>query len=144
MTTHVFIVDERTFKVHLEYMFVGTGSGEKKVDFNNNEKSGLHFTQENGLVSMMSDFSRVRKDDYVIFYVQASNGKEGKFFGVYQINSMPFYEGGSEYLRDELGKNLTFRALIKPYKVYAYGVTEWEALDEIKNINSFTNMFIYL
>lgn len=146
MTTHVFIVDERTFKVHLEYMFVGTGSGEKKVDFNNNKESELHFTQENGLVSMMSDFSRVRIDDYVIFYVQASNGKEGKFFGVYQISSKPFYEDGSEeetnkqYLKCELAKNLTFRALIKPYKVYAYGVTEWEALDEIKNINSPSQM----
>lgn len=24
-TTHVFIVDDKTFKVHLEYLFAGTG-----------------------------------------------------------------------------------------------------------------------
>ena len=33
-------------------------------------------------------------------------------------------------------KSLTFRALIEPEQVYADGVTEWEALDEIKNIQS--------
>ena len=26
MTTHVFIVDDNTFKYHLEYMFAGTGA----------------------------------------------------------------------------------------------------------------------
>ena len=31
---------------------------------------------------------------------------------------------------------MTFRTLIEPAKVYAEGVTEWEALDEIKNIQS--------
>lgn len=33
MTTHVFIVDEQSFKVHLKYMFVGTGSKEKDIDY---------------------------------------------------------------------------------------------------------------
>lgn len=32
MTTHVFIVDENTFKYHLEYLFVGTGGKEYNVD----------------------------------------------------------------------------------------------------------------
>ena len=35
MTTHVFIVDDTTFKYHLEYMFAGCGAKEKVVDFNN-------------------------------------------------------------------------------------------------------------
>ena len=35
MTTHVFIVDAITFKVHLEYLFAGTGAKENHVDFNN-------------------------------------------------------------------------------------------------------------
>ena len=35
MTTHVFIVDENTFKYHLEYLFAGTGSKDNKIDFNN-------------------------------------------------------------------------------------------------------------
>ena len=31
MTTHVFIVDDNTFKYHLEYMFAGTGASAKKI-----------------------------------------------------------------------------------------------------------------
>lgn len=142
MTTHVFIVNEQSFKVHLEYMFVGTGSKDKNVDFNGVQKSQLHPQTENGLIAMMSDFSRVRIDDYVIFYVQASKNKEGKFYGIYQIASEPFLEpnGAGQYLFNELGKNLTFRALIKPYEVYAEGVTEWEALDEIKGVQTPSQM----
>lgn len=138
MTTHVFIVDERTFNVHLEYMFVGTGSNNKDIDFNGVAESDLHHQTENGLVSMMSDFSRIRQGDFVIFYVQAENGNEGKFYGIYKITSEPFHEPNNpnQYLKSSLGKNLTFRALIEPHKVYAQGVTEWEALDEIKGICS--------
>ncbi len=143
MTTHVFIVNEQTFKVHLEYMFVGTGARDKEnqdkdIDFNGVTDTNLTPHTENGLISMMSDFSRVRIGDYVLFYVQASGKKEGKFYGIYQINSTPFLEhsGDNQYLRTPLGKNLTFRALIKPYKVYGEGVTEWEALDDIKGIGA--------
>lgn len=35
-----------------------------------------------------------------------------------------------------MGKNLTFRVRIQPYEVYAKGVTEWKALDEIRHIQS--------
>lgn len=143
MTTHVFIVTEQSFRVHLEYMFVGTGAKDKDnqdkdVDFNGVASSNLKPQTENGLISMMSDFSRVRIGDYVLFYVQSLGKKDGKFYGIYQINSTPFHEPSSknQYLCNSLGKNLTFRALIKPYKVYAEGVTEWEALDEIKGINA--------
>lgn len=34
MTTHVFIVNEETFPIHLKYMFAGTGAGDLSVDFN--------------------------------------------------------------------------------------------------------------
>lgn len=33
MNTHVFIVNEQTFKYHLEYMFAGTGARDKKSPF---------------------------------------------------------------------------------------------------------------
>jgi len=46
-----------------------------------------------------------------------------------------FYKN-NQFLLKELEKSLTFRVLIQPYKVYAEGVTEWEALDEIKHIRS--------
>lgn len=67
MTTHVFIVDDNTFKYHLEYMFAGTGAKEKSVDFNNLSTtklySGRRQAGENSLVGMMADGCRVRKND---------------------------------------------------------------------------------
>ena len=42
MTTHVFIVNEQSFKIHLEYLFVGTGSKNNDVDFNAKCTSQLH------------------------------------------------------------------------------------------------------
>ena len=84
-TTHVFIVDSTTFKYHLEYLFVGTGAKDRKIDFNNTSDSRLFSTTENNLLGMMADIQRVRKGDYVIFYLQ-QNKKEkifdGKFYGV--------------------------------------------------------------
>lgn len=76
MTTHVFIVDDNTFKYHLEYLFAGTGAKGKKIDFNNSSKTKLYagrkFAGENSLVGMMADGCRVRKDDNIIFYLQVT------------------------------------------------------------------------
>ncbi|MBE8182085.1 MAG: hypothetical protein HAW61_01010 [Candidatus Portiera sp.] len=53
MTTHVFIVDHSTFKVHLEYLFAGTGSGKyESIDFNNNLESELKYGAEANLASI--------------------------------------------------------------------------------------------
>ena len=87
MTTHVFIVDDTTFKYHLEYMFAGTGSKDKVIDFNNKKTSNLHHSSESSLVGMMADGCRIRKDDLVIFYLQATSIHEGMFFGVFQAIS---------------------------------------------------------
>jgi predicted RNA-binding protein len=142
MTTHVFIVDLITFKYHLEYMFAGTGAKNEKVDFNNSPTSHLNPTIENMLVGMTADANRVRKGDLIIFYVQQNLQKgiyEGKFFGIFQAKQdWSFLDNKDEgqYLKNELVKSLTFRTLIEPYRVYPEGVTEWEALDEIKHIQS--------
>ena len=136
MTTHVFIVDERTFKCHLEYLFVGTGSRDNDVDFNNSSTTNLHFGVENMLVGMMADGCRLREGDFVLFYLQAQGTKEGKFYGIFKVKNDGVFidnKGDSQYLYNELGKNLTFRKHITPFRVYPEGVTEWEALDEIKN-----------
>lgn len=140
-TTHVFIVGTNTFKYHLEYLFVGTGSRDNVIDFNNVSSSSIHFQQENALVGLMADFSRVRVGDNVIFYLQQDGGtgiSEGKFYGVFKITSLAFLDNNdnSQFLKQQLGKSLTFRARIGPYQVYQQGVTEWEALDEIGNIAS--------
>lgn len=142
MTTHVFIVDSTTFKLHLEYLFAGTGAKDNKVDFNNLPNTTLHQTKENMLVGMMADGSRIRQGDQVIFYLQQDFSKkifEGKFYGIFTAQSdWSFLDNNdqNQYLANELEKSLTFRTLIQPNKVYSEGVTEWEALDEIKNLQS--------
>lgn len=142
MTTHVFIVDSTTFKLHLEYLFAGTGAKDNKIDFNNNSNTSLHATTENMLIGMIADGSRVRRGDQIIFYLQQEFSKkifEGKFFGIFKAqNDWSFLDNNDkqQYLKDELEKSLTFRTLIEPYKIYAEGVTEWEALDKIKNMTS--------
>jgi len=142
MTTHVFIVDSTTFKLHLEYLFAGTGAKDNKIDFNNGPNTSLHATTENMLIGMIADGSRVRRGDQIIFYLQQEFSKkifEGKFFGIFKAKSnWSFLDNNDrqQYLKNELEKSLTFRTLIEPFKIYAEGVTEWEALDEIKNMIS--------
>jgi predicted RNA-binding protein len=142
MTTHVFIVDSTTFKLHLEYLFAGTGAKDNKIDFNNGPRTVLHATTENMLIGMIADGSRIRRGDQIIFYLQQEFSKkifEGKFYGIFKTkNDWSFLDNNDrqQFLKNELEKSLTFRTLIEPYKVYAEGVTEWEALDEIKNMTS--------
>ena len=141
-TTHVFIVDSTTFKYHLEYMFGGTGAKENHIDFNNSPTCNLHSTTENNLLGMIADSQRVRVGDFVIFYLQQNFRKgirEGKFYGVFKVKEAPSFLDNNDnlqFLKSQLGKSLTFRTIIEPDQVYAEGVTEWEALDEIKNIQS--------
>ncbi|HOK67794.1 MAG TPA: hypothetical protein PLV55_13410 [Anaerohalosphaeraceae bacterium] len=142
MTTHVFIVDSTTFQYHLEYLFAGTGARDYVIDFNNGPETSLQSVQEKTLVSMMADAVRIRKRDFILFYLQQNITRgilEGKFYGIFQAaKNHSFLDNNDEqqFLRDKLGKSLTFRTLIKPYEVYAEGVTEWEALDEIRRISS--------
>lgn len=142
MNTHVFIVDSTTFKIHLEYLFAGTGAKDHNVDFNNHTDSKLHHSPENMLAGMMADASRIRKGDFIIFYLQQNFQEkipEGKFYGIFKAKeNWSFLDNNDngQYLKNDLEKSLTFRTLLEPYKVYSEGVTEWEALDEIKHIQS--------
>ena len=140
MTTHVLIVDEHTFPIHLQYMFAGTGSGEKKVgDIIDCTDNNIHWSCEAGLVSMLADGARIRQGDYIIFYLQQTNRHEGLFFGIFQAAQDSVFiddNSSAQYLKKELKKSLTFRLLIKPCEVYSKGVTEWEALDVIRGIHS--------
>lgn len=141
-TTHVFIVDTNTFKYHLEYLFAGTGAKDTKVDFNNNPNTSLHHTSENNLVGMIADSQRLRKDDFVVFYLQQNYPEkiyEGKFYGIFTVKEdFSFLDNNDsgQFLKNELVKSLTFRTLLEPFEIYSKGVTEWEALDEIRHIQS--------
>lgn len=142
MTTHVFIVDSVTFRFHLEYLFAGTGAKERFIDFNNSQCTQLHHSAENMLINMIADASRVRHGDQIIFYLQQDYGRkifEGKYFGVFKaVENGSFLDNNDseQFLKEKLGKSLTFRTIISPYKVYPEGVTEWEALDEIQSLTS--------
>ncbi|MCM8833615.1 MAG: DUF91 domain-containing protein [Candidatus Omnitrophica bacterium] len=142
MTTHVFIVDTNTFKYHLEYLFAGTGAKDSFIDFNKKPTTSLKHTVENNLVGMIADSQRIRKGDFIIFYLQQNYSEkvwEGKFYGIFKAKEdLSFLDNNDskQFLKFELKKSLTFRTLIAPFEVYAKGVTEWEALDEIKHIQS--------
>jgi hypothetical protein len=141
-TTHVFIVDSITFKVHLEYLFAGTGAGDKVVDFNNTSTTTLPHTTENNLVRMIADSQRIRKGDFVIFYLQQNSRNgiyDGKFYGIFKAKeNLSFLDNhdGQQHLIEQLIKSLTFRTLIEPFEIYSKGVTEWEALDTIKGMTA--------
>jgi predicted RNA-binding protein len=141
-TTHVFIVDTNTFKYHLEYLFAGTGAKDSYIDFNNKPTTSLKPQTEDNLVRMMADSQRIRKGDFIIFYLQQNQSEkvlEGKFYGIFKAKEDSSFldnNDSNQFLKTELKKSLTFRTLIEPWEVYAKGVTEWEALDEIKYIQS--------
>jgi len=145
MTTHVFIVDSNTFKYHLEYMFAWTWAWNKYIDFNNIDTTNLHHSSENGLLWMIADGSRIRINDLVIFYLQQNSKEwinEWKFYWIFKVNNTLFLDNNNneQFLKNELNKSLTFRVKIEPYHVYENWITEWEALDEIKNIQAPSQM----
>jgi hypothetical protein len=142
MTAHVFVVDIKTFPLHLRHRFAGTGAREYNIDFNDSSHSSLNPNAEITLAGMIADINRIRKGDSIIFYVQqqqkAPRMPEGKFYGIFRATEdYPFLDNNDDeqFLKDSLDKSLTFRTLFKPDRVYPEGVTEWEALDEIKGIS---------
>lgn len=130
---HVFIVDENTLSIHLKYKFAGTGAKNYKCNYLENNSIEIKAPVERLLSGMIADISRVKKGDAVIFYLQQTNRHEGMFFGSFIVEDDPFL-CNDDFLKAELGKNLTFRVNIVPNKVYKYGITERECLDSLKDI----------
>lgn len=120
MKTHVFIVNESSFPIHLQYLFAGTGAAD------NDDHVGL-----------LSDIKRVRVGDRVIFYLETkeSSGIDGGFFGAFKIaNLSPIViqdSGNPTYLEQQLGKKLIYRVRLEPADVYSKGVIEYQALDNL-------------
>ena len=133
MNIHVFVVDARTFKLHLEYMFAGTGAKDKTSPFLVNAEESYHHSTERNLVGMIADISRVRPGDKVVFYLQAAANNPGMFFGFFKAESIGFFDENDDgnYLINELGKGLAFRIRISPDCVYPLGITEHEFLDDL-------------
>ena len=130
--THIFVVNERTFKIHLEYMFAGTGYSDHIPDFiETSKETTIANFDEKTFVSMIADISKIRENDLVAFYVTGCK----KIFGFFKAIGAPFYNSDSDYyLGKELGRYLPFRIRLKPYTVFSEGITEHQALDDIHNI----------
>ncbi|OQA90134.1 MAG: hypothetical protein BWY26_01485 [Elusimicrobia bacterium ADurb.Bin231] len=112
---HVFIVNEESLPIHLKYMFVGVSSGEK----DNN-------------IGLLADICRVKKDDFIFFYIEGRSIKKGRFFGVFKaVDDVVYHITGNNAKNPNLPVKLIYRKKIKPYKVYSNGVLEWEALDKL-------------
>ncbi|MFT3743085.1 MAG: hypothetical protein QM785_02215 [Pyrinomonadaceae bacterium] len=121
---HLFIVDETSFKFHLEHFFVGTGK-----------------TDRNGIVSfdigLWKDIERLRVGDKVVFYLMGLK----RFYGVFEVASRPFFhsslpqylEAANPSIRKRDGRistiNLRYRALIRPFRVFQRGVDEFDLID---------------
>lgn len=122
MNYHLFIVDERSLKYHLEFGFVGTGRVNN--DFN---------------ISLYKDLCRLKNNDKIIFYVQ----KLRKFYGIFKVINSPFFESNENaYLQpnplnivNNSGDNITlrYRCKIEPYEVYRYGIDEFDLIDILPN-----------
>lgn len=136
MNSHVFVVDKDTFKTHLEFLFAGTGAKNHQASFlYEAETTKIHHFTERNLVDMISDISRIRKGDNIIFYLQSHGNNPGRFFGIFEADSRAFFDENDKmnYLMNDLGKGLSFRIKIKPKEVFAQGVTEHEYLDDISD-----------
>lgn len=120
MKTHVFIVNEFSFPVHLQYLFAGTGAADADDH-----------------IGLLSDIKRVRARDSVIFYLETkeSSGIDGGFFGMFKIaDASPAIIQDSDaptYLEQQLGKKLIYRVRLEPSDIYSNGVVEYQALDNL-------------
>ncbi len=109
---HVFIVDERTFPVHLEYQFAGTTAGPSKARH----------------IGLYADIARVRPGHRAYFYLL----RQG-FYGPFLID--PDNQGvwwdpiTPTYLQDRLGRRLIYRVRVVPNGTYPLGISEWDSLD---------------
>jgi hypothetical protein len=112
---HVFVVNEDTLPIHLEYQFVGVSSGGRDRN-----------------IALLADALRVKRDDFIFFYIEGRNTKKGRFFGVFQaVDNTVYHITGPDALKPNLPVKLIYRKKIKPYRVYQKGVLEWIALDKL-------------
>lgn len=137
---HLFIVNERTLPVHLEYGFVGTGRREGKGDCSWDHVT-IGSSGDRVQAGLYADICRVHRGDEILFYLEKPRndlGREGgRFFGVFEaIDDAPLYERAGAYLHDELGMPLIYRLRIRPMTVFRTGLTEWQAMDEMTDFRT--------
>ena len=132
MTAHVFVVDNDTFKLHLEHQFAGIGAGEDKFTLIQHPK------EINSRLRVMSqlacDITRIAEGDSIFFYLQ---GKPGLFHGEFQAVGRPYGVDNGEKINSlSVSKNLPLRISIAARKVYEAGVPEDMFLDRLTDPKS--------
>ena len=140
---HVFVVNDNTFKFHLEYLFAGTCALSNPDFLENSEyqnprrkNDGLTSKQELSICGMIADVSRIRPGDKVIFYLTQNEKHDGLFFGIFEVKERAFFDpNNNNFLADSLKVNLNFRVELLPDKVFPFGITEREALDSLSGIS---------
>ena len=109
---HVFIVDARTFPVHLEYQFAGTTAGSHRLRY----------------IPLYADIARVRPGDRAYFYL-LNRG----FYGPFRIDpdsrGVFWDECSPTYLEDRLDQRLIYRVPVVADHTFPLPVSEWDALD---------------
>jgi len=92
-------------------------------------KNEPKFKMKNGIASITTALTIKEENNLLKKFASGQDKEKIKQF----IET--FYKD-NQFLLQNLEKSLTFRILIEPFNVYAKGVTEWDALDEIKHIQS--------
>lgn len=131
--TNVFIVNNTTFNIHLQYMFAATGTDYIPSFLENPDDTTIHWSRECNLLGLIADISRIKINDQILFYLQGDKDHSGTIFGIFRAISNPFY-CNNNYLQNELQKKLQYRVLIEQDEVYAKGISEYTALDSLANI----------
>lgn len=135
-TTHVFIVDEKTFPIHLQYMFAGTGSKSYNVPID----PSVSLMNKN-FTSMVADVMRIREGDKILFYVQQGESDSGRFYGIFKATSRFIFDDYSVPHPPNLNRMLPFRVKICPDEVYEKGIPEWDVLDDYEKVTSTGKIF---
>ena len=120
MATHILTVTKQTFKVHLNYMFIGTGKNQSPHQ-----------------PSALADILGIRENDNIIFYVM-----DVGFFGIFKAVGNVFYEydeNNQQYLSQEIGdKTLTYRMKITHSEIYKNPISEWDMMENPENIAQYS------
>lgn len=135
---HLFIVSEKTLPIHLSYGFVGTS---KDDDFDWANFAAHPGNRQRSQSAMYADICRVHKGDEILLYLEKPNNNTlregGRFIGIFEVtSSRVFYENNGTYLLNDLGRPLIYRLQMEPKNIYADGVTEWQAMDEMTDFKS--------
>lgn len=135
MTSHVFIVDDSTLKVHLEHLFAGIGSREDSFQLIQHPPAISRTARR--VAGMASDISRVASGDSVFFYLQQSRDSPGRFYGEFVAVGVPYgVAKGKMVAGAKLSKNLPLRVAIAPKTVFPRGVREDDFLDRLSDPRS--------